>query len=120
KKTLKTTKSEEKTMKLKSLKETVKAHKKKSSAFIIGAVVILGLSANVIIHNTFVEASTGSINNIKWNLNLKPGMDETEIEQIMHEMTHQKVEAEDGLKWGAVPMCNDTITQVYNYVLESD
>jgi hypothetical protein len=35
-------------------------------------------------------------------------------------MTHQKVVAEDDQKWGAIPMCADTINQVYNYIWKSN
>jgi hypothetical protein len=47
-------------------------------------------------------------------------MTEIQIEQIMHEMTHQKIRSSDGEKWGAVPMCQDTIMQVYTYIWESN
>ncbi|MEY2196953.1 DUF6241 domain-containing protein [Neobacillus sp. BF23-41] len=107
-------------MKLKTLKEKIKVHKKKSVAIAIVAFTIMVLATSAIAHNMLVVAATGNIDNLKWNLHLKPNMPEIEIAQIMHEMTHQKVVSEDDQKWGAIPMCNDTIMQVYNYIWKSN
>jgi Family of unknown function (DUF6241) len=107
-------------MKMKTLKEKIKVHKKKSVAIAIGAIAVLGLVTNSFAHNVPVAAATGNMNDIKWNLHLKPDMPEAEIAHIMHEMTHQKVVSQDDQKWGAVPMCKDTINQVYNYIWKSD
>lgn len=105
---------------MKTLKEKIKKHKKKSVAIAISVIAILGLSTSAICNNYFAAAATGNIDYLKWDLHLKPNMPEIEIEQIMHEMTHQKIESEDGKKWGAIPMCNDTIMQVYNYIWKSN
>jgi hypothetical protein len=107
-------------MKMKTLKEKIKKHKKKSVAIAIGVIAILGLSTSAICNNYFAAAATGNIDYLKWNLHLKPVMPEIKIERIMHEMTHQKVEAEGDKKWGAIPMCNDTIDQLSNYIWKSN
>jgi hypothetical protein len=41
-----------------------------------------------------------------------------EIIEVMHKMTHQKVKAQD--KWGAIPMAEDTINQVYEFLSDCD
>jgi hypothetical protein len=69
-------------MKMKALKEKIKVHKKKAVAVAVGVIAILGLSTSAIADNYFVAAATGNIDNLKWNLHLKPGMTEIQIEQI--------------------------------------
>ncbi|MDR4945773.1 DUF6241 domain-containing protein [Neobacillus cucumis] len=59
-----------------------------------------------------------TIKDSDWNLHLDSTSSEEAVENIMHQMTHQKVIADQ--KWGAIPMIPDTINQVYKVVKDSD
>lgn len=65
-----------------------------------------------------VEEQTGKIDGVKYDTELDDHSTEDEVVQIMHQMTHQKVKAKE--KWGAVPILEDTINQVYSIVERSD
>lgn len=65
-----------------------------------------------------VKEQTGKIGGIQYDLLIDSTSSESEVIDVMHKMTHQKVRAED--KWGAIPMIPDTINQVYDIVSQSD
>jgi hypothetical protein len=64
-----------------------------------------------------MESEANTIQDVKWDLHLKPSTGPMEVIMDMHEMTHQKVEADQ--KWGAIPMNRDTIMQLNNFVWSS-
>jgi len=64
------------------------------------------------------EEQTGKIGGVTYDTALTDSSTEDEVVQVMHQMTHQKVKAKE--KWGAVPMLEDTINQVYSLVAKSD
>ncbi|VEF49117.1 Uncharacterised protein [Bacillus freudenreichii] len=65
----------------------------------------------------FME-QTQLIGGIDYEVDLDKNSTDDEIISVMHKMTHQKVRAED--KWGAIPMTEDTIKQVYEVVSKRD
>lgn len=106
------------------LKEFVK-NNKIGAAMITAAVIITGYFAITYFHSYQADilvatnpakavAKADTVNDSTWDLNLSATSSEEGIIQDMHEMTHQKVEADQ--KWGAIPMIPDTINQVYNVV----
>lgn len=44
--------------------------------------------------------------------------DEAEVQQVIHEMSHQKIKASE--KWGAIKITQDRIEVLLNYVQEQD
>lgn len=101
--------------KFKQLKvETIKSRLQTSKIIVVITAIALFVNASFL----YMEASADTIKDAKWDLHLKPSTGPMEVEMDMHEMTHQFVEADQ--KWGATPMCNDTINQLYNYVSSSD
>lgn len=64
------------------------------------------------------EEQTKNIGGQIFELELAETITEGEIIEIMHKMTHQKVKAED--KWGAVPMSDHTVTQVLDFLKNSN
>ncbi|MEH6993716.1 DUF6241 domain-containing protein [Neobacillus drentensis] len=65
-----------------------------------------------------INEQTSAIGGVTFNINLNESSTEFKVIDVMHQMTHQKVRAED--KWGAVPMTDDTIQQVYELVTISN
>lgn len=65
----------------------------------------------------FVE-QTQLIGGIDYEVDLDINSTVDEVISVMHKMSHQKVRAED--KWGAIPMTEDTIKQVYDVVSKKD
>ncbi|MDQ7864863.1 DUF6241 domain-containing protein [Peribacillus frigoritolerans] len=49
-----------------------------------------------------LEAKTAIYDGIEFETGLDEGSTETEVMDVMHKMTHQKVRSQD--KWGAIPM----------------
>ncbi len=64
------------------------------------------------------QEQTNEMNEVTYDLKLKESPRESEIIQLMHNMTHQKVKADK--KWGATPMIPDTINQIYEVISNSD
>ncbi|UDY80692.1 PRK06770 family protein [Geobacillus phage GR1] len=64
------------------------------------------------------EEQTRFIGGIQYDTGLSPDSSLSSVMDVMHKMTHQKIRAED--KWGAIPMTEDTINQVYEVVSNSD
>ncbi|PKG24754.1 DUF6241 domain-containing protein [Niallia nealsonii] len=64
------------------------------------------------------EEQTGKIDGVTYDTKLNDQSTEDEVVQVMHQMTHQKVKAKE--KWGAVPILEDTINQVYSIIAKSD
>ncbi|WP_258832936.1 DUF6241 domain-containing protein [Peribacillus frigoritolerans] len=65
-----------------------------------------------------LEAKTAIYNGIEFETGLDEGSTETEVMDVMHKMTHQKVRSQD--KWGAIPMSPKIIEEVYKIVDSSD
>ncbi|QWG92777.1 DUF6241 domain-containing protein [Bacillus mycoides] len=61
---------------------------------------------------------TGKVDGVKNELNIDKNSDEAMIVQCMHEMTHQKVQAEN--KTGAIEMTPNHINTIYSIVKESN
>lgn len=64
------------------------------------------------------EEQTKNIGGQIFKLELTDATTEGEVIEIMHKMTHQKVKAED--KWGAIPMSEDTVSQVLEFLDKSN
>ncbi|MEY8731038.1 DUF6241 domain-containing protein [Peribacillus frigoritolerans] len=64
------------------------------------------------------EAKTAIYDGIEFETGLDEGSTETEVMDVMHKMTHQKVRSQD--KWGAIPMSPKIIEEVYKIVDSSD
>lgn len=97
--------------KLKPLKiDTIKNRLRTSTIIVAITAIALFVNSSFL----YMESEADTIQNAKWDLHLKPSTGPMEVVDDMHEMTHQFVEADR--KWGATPMCDDTINQVYNYV----
>ncbi|PLR95725.1 DUF6241 domain-containing protein [Bacillus sp. T33-2] len=60
----------------------------------------------------------GFIDGIEYDTGLTPESTEDQVMGVMHKMTHQKVRAER--KFGAIPMVEDTVSQVYDIVSNSN
>jgi nitrate reductase cytochrome c-type subunit len=60
----------------------------------------------------------GFIDGIEYDTGLTPESTEGQVMGVMHKMTHQKVRAER--KFGAIPMVEDTVNQVYDIVSNSN
>jgi hypothetical protein len=60
----------------------------------------------------------GFIDGIEYDTGLTPESTEDQVMGVMHKMTHQKVRAER--KFGAIPMVEDTVNQVYDIVSNSN
>lgn len=88
----------------------------KSKKFII-PVLVVGL-LYLVLHTALTITIAKSVENKKWDLHLTSNSSESDVIRDMHEMTHQKVRALS--KWGAIPMNQDTINQVYKVVYEND
>jgi len=67
--------------------------------------------------NEFKE-QTKKIGGITYDLNLSQTPDESEVIEVMHHMTHQKVKADK--KWGTTPMIPSTINEIYDVISNSD
>lgn len=67
---------------------------------------------------TELEAKTAIYDGIEFETGLDEGSTETEVMDVMHKMTHQKVRSQD--KWGAIPMSPKIIEEVYKIVDSSD
>ncbi|PAK40862.1 DUF6241 domain-containing protein [Peribacillus simplex] len=65
-----------------------------------------------------LEAKTAIYDGIEFETGLDEGSTETEVMDVMHKMTHQKVRSQD--KWGAIPMSPKIIEEVYKIVDSSD
>jgi hypothetical protein len=65
-----------------------------------------------------IKEQTGKIGGVEFETGLNETSTEIEVIDVMHKMTHQKVRSED--KWGAIPMSEDTINQVYEVVSKSN
>jgi hypothetical protein len=65
-----------------------------------------------------IKEQTGKIGGVEFETGLNENSTELEVIEVMHKMTHQKVRAED--KWGAIPMSDDTINQVYDIISKSN
>jgi Family of unknown function (DUF6241) len=65
-----------------------------------------------------LEAKTAIYDGIEFETGLDDGSTETEVMDVMHKMTHQKVRSQD--KWGAIPMSPKIIDEVYKIVDSSD
>ncbi|YCI77821.1 DUF6241 domain-containing protein [Bacillus sp. R1-10] len=65
-----------------------------------------------------LEAKTAIYDGIEFDTGLDEGSTETEVMDVMHKMTHQKVRSQD--KWGAIPMSPKIIEEVYKIVDSSD
>lgn len=65
-----------------------------------------------------VEEQTQKIGGVSYNTGLSSFSSESEVVDVMHKMTHQKVIANE--KWGAIPLIPDTIEQVYEIVYSSE
>ncbi|WP_040347283.1 DUF6241 domain-containing protein [Neobacillus bataviensis] len=63
------------------------------------------------------KEQTKFIGGIQYDTGLTADSTQDAVIDVMHKMTHQKVKAED--KWGATPMSQDTISQVYEIVSTS-
>ncbi|MEP9409241.1 DUF6241 domain-containing protein [Peribacillus frigoritolerans] len=61
-----------------------------------------------------LEAKTAIYDGIEFETGLDEGSTETEVMDVMHKMTHQKVRSQD--KWGAIPMSPKIIEEVYKIV----
>jgi hypothetical protein len=61
---------------------------------------------------------TSTIGGVQFDTKLNENSVESEVVDVMHKMTHQKVRSED--KWGAIPLSEDTVTQVYEIVSKSN
>ncbi|MBN8251896.1 DUF6241 domain-containing protein [Priestia flexa] len=57
-----------------------------------------------------IKEQTSFIGGVSEELGITADSEESEVMQIMHEMTHQKVRAQD--KWGAVPLTNENVKKV--------
>lgn len=64
------------------------------------------------------KEQTKNIGGQQFELGLKPGMAQEYVVEVMHKMVHQKVKAED--KWGAIPMSDDTVSQLIEFLEKSD
>lgn len=64
------------------------------------------------------KEQTQLIGGISYEVSLDQDSTADDVISVMHKMTHQKVRAED--KWGAIPMTEDTIKQVYDAVSKKD
>ena len=65
-----------------------------------------------------IKEQTGKIGGVEFDTDLNENSTEFEVVDVMHKMTHQKVRSED--KWGAIPMSEDTVNQVYDIVSKSN
>ena len=65
-----------------------------------------------------IKEQTGKIGGVEFETGLNENSTEYEVIDVMHKMTHQKVRSED--KWGAIPMSEDTINQVYDIISKSN
>ncbi|WP_440970631.1 DUF6241 domain-containing protein [Peribacillus frigoritolerans] len=65
-----------------------------------------------------LEAKKAIYDGIEFETGLDEGSTETEVMDVMHKMTHQKVRSQD--KWGAIPMSPKIIEEVYKIVDSSD
>ncbi|MED3761338.1 DUF6241 domain-containing protein [Peribacillus frigoritolerans] len=65
-----------------------------------------------------LEAKTAIYDGIEFETGLDEGSTETEVMDVMHKMTHQKVRSQD--KWGAIPISPKNIEEVYKIVDSSD
>ena len=63
------------------------------------------------------SASTAKIGGTKTEMSISSVSSEAEVIQTMHEMTHQKVKADE--KWGASPLTQQTASTVYEIVNSS-
>lgn len=64
------------------------------------------------------SAGTSKVGGSKTKLSISEQSSEADVIQAMHEMTHQKVKADQ--KWGAVPLTANTAEAVYTIVENSD
>ncbi|WP_449539188.1 DUF6241 domain-containing protein [Ferdinandcohnia sp. Marseille-Q9671] len=64
------------------------------------------------------KEQTKKIGGVTVDLGLDSTPEEHEVISVMHQMTHQKVKADN--KWGAKPMIPDSIDSIYNIILKSD
>ncbi|MGG0409402.1 DUF6241 domain-containing protein [Peribacillus simplex] len=65
-----------------------------------------------------LEAKTAIYDGIEFETGLDEDSTETEVMDVMHKMTHQKVRSQD--KWGAILMSPKIIEEVYKIVDSSD
>ncbi|MCL6571501.1 MAG: DUF6241 domain-containing protein [Bacillus sp. (in: Bacteria)] len=63
------------------------------------------------------KQQTAKIGGVQYEIAIDERSSQLEVIDVMHNMTHQKVKAEE--KWGATPMIPDTINQVYDIVQNS-
>ena len=62
--------------------------------------------------------TTAKIGGVQYSLGIDENSSEMEVIEVMHKMTHQKVEAEE--KWGAIEMTPKAIDQNYDIVSKSN
>ncbi|WP_078596493.1 DUF6241 domain-containing protein [Evansella clarkii] len=55
---------------------------------------------------------------VEYDLGIDSGTSQDQLLIIIHHMAHQKIRAEQ--KWGAVPLTEDTVNQLYKVVSEND
>jgi hypothetical protein len=65
-----------------------------------------------------IKNQTAKIGGVQYDIGIDEGSTEGEVIDVMHKMTHQKVKASE--KWGAIPMTNDSINDVFTIVTKSD
>jgi hypothetical protein len=64
------------------------------------------------------KQQTAKIGGVQYDIGIDDSSSQDAVIEVMHKMTHQKVKAKE--KWGAIPMIDDTINQVYNIVENSE
>ncbi|PLS08005.1 DUF6241 domain-containing protein [Neobacillus cucumis] len=66
---------------------------------------------------TSQQDQTAKIGGVQYDIGIDEESKESLVVEVMHKMTHQKVKASE--KWGAIPLTEDTINQVYTIVSKS-
>ncbi|XJZ27951.1 DUF6241 domain-containing protein [Bacillota bacterium Lsc_1132] len=83
--------------------------------FIFGASINLTLSSSFLVDKNGNQAAnttpagTSKISGAKADLQINDQPAEEDVIQTMHEMTHQKIKADE--KWGAVPLTQNTANE---------
>jgi hypothetical protein len=79
---------------------------------------VIDTSKTVIVKDSRLKDALSLIDEEKLTLPINEHSSEIEVIDVLHEMTHQKVEAEE--KWGNVPMHPKTIDRVYQIINNSN
>jgi hypothetical protein len=79
---------------------------------------VMDTSKTIIVKDSRLKNALALIDDEKLILPINENSSEIEVIEVLHEMTHQKVKAEE--KWGNVPMHPKTIDRVYQIINNSN